>query len=67
MKYHKKLCIQIDAHRGDWRPYIHPVCLCVLVCVFLYLNTHSTSNERTFLGSEDILAGPPNLRGLFEY
>ena len=29
-------------------------------------NTHSTQKVRTFLGSEDILAGPCNFRGLLE-
>lgn len=44
----------------------------MLMSVFLYLrhtkyhNTHSTVKVRTFLVSEDILAGPSNFKGLFE-
>ena len=42
------------------------MCVCVFV-LFLYMqNTHSTSKVRTFLGSEGILDGPRNSKGLFE-
>lgn len=45
------------------------LCLYVYVCVFLYFlhvecqTMHSTSKGRTFLGSEDILAGPQRVLG----
>lgn len=41
----------------------------VCVCVFLYIGcqtAHSTSEARTVLGSEGILAGPHNFKGQFE-
>lgn len=38
----------------------HTQRVCVLVLA------HSASTVRTFLGSKDILAGPQNLKGLFE-
>lgn len=44
---------------------------CVCVCVLLLLhkecqNLHSTGKERTFFESEDMLAGPHNIKVLFE-
>lgn len=49
-----------------------PACVYMCVCVFLYLphskcqTTDSMSKVRTFLGSENILAGPHSSTGLFE-
>ncbi len=46
--------------------------LCVCVCKFLYLHLSKdqckflTNGVRSFLGSEDILAGPQNVFRLFE-
>ena len=46
------------------------VCVCVCLCVHLlhpeFQNIHSTSKVRTFVGSENVLAGTHNLKGLFK-
>ena len=60
-----------------WKRYglnlwVQTVCTCVCVFFFLYLphteykNLYSTSKERTFLGSMDILAGLHNVKGVFK-
>lgn len=48
--------------------------LCGWVCVFVFLyflnteyqNSHCNSKVRIFWGSQEILAGPYNFKGLFE-